>query len=282
MGRSLRRREQYLGIDGLALLRLYHAKDASVADEVVAEMRTLLDSFDGDATDADIHGPYLDVASGYARWASVYDLPGNSLFAHEEPVLRRMLEALPGEPVLDAGCGTGRHVAWLSSRSVQVIGVDQSPEMLAVARAKTVDADLRVGEITALPIENRSVAGVVCALALEHVANLGAAYAEFARVVVPGGWAVISTLHPVVAQIFGWNAWFVDGEGRADVTTHLHRVSDHLNASIGAGFRLVECVEVPIRGDIVGDPESARQIVTGAPIAYADVPLILVMCLGRP
>jgi SAM-dependent methyltransferase len=102
--------------------------------------------------------------------AAVYDLPGNPVVAQEEPHVQALI-GLPGEPVLDAGCGTGRHLAWLGAHGRAVIGVDQSPEMLARARVKVPDADLRPGQLESLPADDQAVAGVVCALALEHVAE---------------------------------------------------------------------------------------------------------------
>jgi ubiquinone/menaquinone biosynthesis C-methylase UbiE len=199
MGRSLRRGEQYVGIDGLALLRLYRYDDASVADDILVELRALLDGMEGDDAARAVHGVALDVAAGYARWAAVYDEPGNLLVAHEEPIVRAMLDRLEGEPVLDVGCGTGRHLAWLHAHGRRVIGVDQSPEMLARAAEKVPGADLRLGDLLDLPVEAAQVAGVICALTLEHLADLEVAFRELARVVVPAGWVVTSCLHPLMA-----------------------------------------------------------------------------------
>jgi ubiquinone/menaquinone biosynthesis C-methylase UbiE len=50
-----------------------------------------------------------------------------------------------------------------------VIGVDTSPEMLAVARAKIAAADFREGDLHQLPVPDQHVDVVVCALALTHV-----------------------------------------------------------------------------------------------------------------
>lgn len=46
-----------------------------------------------------------------------------------------MLDAGPGERVLDLGCGTGRHAGMLQARGATVVGVDQDADMLAKARA---------------------------------------------------------------------------------------------------------------------------------------------------
>src|SRR5579862_4585533 len=82
---------------------------------------------DAEASD-DVPGLPLDVATGYARWATVYDDQGNVLIAREQPTMHSLLDGLEGEPVPDVGCGTGRHLAWLSTRNRRIIGVDQSAE----------------------------------------------------------------------------------------------------------------------------------------------------------
>ncbi len=277
-GRSLRRAEQYIGIDGLALLRLYRYDDASVADDILVELRALLDGLEVGDTRLDVHGAQLDVSAGYARWAAVYDQPGNLLVAHEEPIVHAMLERLEGEPVLDVGCGTGRHLAWLCGQDRRVIGVDQSPQMLAEAAAKAPGSDLRVGDLVDLPVEPVSVAGVICALTLEHLPDLDVVFREFARVVAPGGWIVTSCLHPLIAQVLGWNPWFRDDDGRGDVESYLHSLSEFVNAAVSAGLQVEECVEIPI--ELTEPPPD--EVAIGSPIAHDGLPLILVMRFLRP
>lgn len=194
--RSLRRAEQYIGIDGLALLRLYRYEDASVADDILVELRALLDGIEAGRPSDDVHGVQLDVAGGYARWAAVYDEPGNLLVAHEEPVVRAMLGRLEGEPVLDVGCGTGRHVVWLRDQNRDVIGVDQSPEMLAKANAKAPRRGPSSRRFARAARRTRVGRRRDLCLTLEHLPDLDVAFREFARVVAAGGWVLTSCLHP--------------------------------------------------------------------------------------
>lgn len=53
----------------------------------------------------------------------------------EVEFLVEALELAPGQRVLDAGCGPGRHSLALARRGIEVVGVDLSPEFLAIARA---------------------------------------------------------------------------------------------------------------------------------------------------
>ena len=61
----------------------------------------------------------------------------------EEPAVRRILDALPCGVALDAACGTGRHAEFLLQQGHQVVGVDTSQDMLAVARKKLPILDAR-------------------------------------------------------------------------------------------------------------------------------------------
>ena len=49
----------------------------------------------------------------------------------EAPFLRRCLEAAPEKRVVDLGCGTGEHAAFLASEGWDVLGVDHSAAQIA-------------------------------------------------------------------------------------------------------------------------------------------------------
>ena len=53
--------------------------------------------------------------------------------------------------VLDVGCGNGDFCALALERGAQVSGIDAAPAMIATAKERAPDADLRVGEMDALP-----------------------------------------------------------------------------------------------------------------------------------
>jgi trans-aconitate methyltransferase len=70
--------------------------------------------------------------------ASLYDRHHGFVASYGQDLLE-LLGALPGERVLDLGCGTGDHVALLRSRRVVALGVDASPDMIARAADKYPD-----------------------------------------------------------------------------------------------------------------------------------------------
>lgn len=180
-----------LGLQGTALLRAFNGEyDRDFTEARLAEMRALLGDADGQLAGA-IEARQMTAAEGYDAWAGHYDEP-NDLIDMEEPVVRRILDGLPSGRALDAACGTGRHAVYLASLGYAVIGVDISANMLAAARAKFPDADFRQGDLHHLPVPDQHIDLVVCALALSHVPDLAPVFAEFARILRPGGHLVIS------------------------------------------------------------------------------------------
>jgi ubiquinone/menaquinone biosynthesis C-methylase UbiE len=83
----------------------------------------------------------------YRRIASSYDrvLAGGGRLLGAEALRRRAVELLelePGQVVVDVGCGTGLSFGLVEERigaDGRLIGVEQSPEMLATARRRVVD-----------------------------------------------------------------------------------------------------------------------------------------------
>jgi ArsR family transcriptional regulator len=113
---------------------------------------------------------------------------------------QRLLEQVPaGASVLEIGIGTGGLLAELSGRAAQVVGVDHSPAMLEEARRRLSDSgvngiELRLGEMSHLPMPDCSVKCVVANMVLHHAADPAAVLAEVRRVLVPGGVLVLADL----------------------------------------------------------------------------------------
>jgi SAM-dependent methyltransferase len=138
-----------------------------------------------------------DTRRSYDRVAARYQAEvGPELAA--KPLDRALLSAFAeqahgvGGPVLDVGAGPGQVAAHLRGHGVAVVASDLSPAMCQLARGAGVPA--LVADMTALPVRAASVAGIVCFYAVIHLdrAQRAAAYAEFGRVLRPGGSALIA------------------------------------------------------------------------------------------
>jgi SAM-dependent methyltransferase len=103
---------------------------------------------------------------------------------------------LAGRRVLDVGCGTGRLAFALAERGARVWGVDPSEEMLRQARAVGGrSVGLRHGRAEALPFKDGWFERAVLRTVI-HLVERARAFPELARVLRPGGLAVIATFAP--------------------------------------------------------------------------------------
>ncbi|HEY4620906.1 MAG TPA: class I SAM-dependent methyltransferase [Gaiellaceae bacterium] len=128
----------------------------------------------------------------FAPLGPSYDRVGAALSFGQDPLWRRFLVSrLPrgrGEHVLDVATGTGLVAALLLERGFRVTGLDQSPEMLAIARRRFGErVPLVEASAEALPFEGESFDHLTFTYLLRYVENPGATLAELARVVRPGG-----------------------------------------------------------------------------------------------
>jgi demethylmenaquinone methyltransferase / 2-methoxy-6-polyprenyl-1,4-benzoquinol methylase len=129
----------------------------------------------------------------FAPLGPTYDRVGAVLSLGQDPLWRRFLVTrLPrtGGHVLDVATGTGLVAEQLVRRGFSVTGLDQSPEMLAVARrrfAERSDVELVEASAESLPFPDRAFDHLTVTYLLRYVDDPGATLAELARVVRPGG-----------------------------------------------------------------------------------------------
>jgi trans-aconitate methyltransferase len=110
----------------------------------------------------------------------------NGAFVHQ--LAGGVLEWLapqPGERILDLGCGDGQLTERIAATGALVAGVDASPEMVASARSRGIEAE--VGNAEALPHADAGFDAVFSNAALHWVRGQDAMMAEVHRVLKPGG-----------------------------------------------------------------------------------------------
>lgn len=166
-----------------------------------------------------------------------YDLVTRLLsFGRDAGWKRRLIADLPPlRPArcLDLACGTGDLARALARRfpGAEIIGLDLSVEMLALARARGSGAAQRVrymqGDMQALPYERESIDVVTGGYALRNAPDLDAALREIHRVLRPGGTLAVldfsrspvpSRSRAQVALLKAWgDLWGLLLHGHADV-----------------------------------------------------------------
>ncbi len=122
-------------------------------------------------------------------WVEVSDhLRGPEAIFHKnrERVVRGLVKrfAVPGAPILDAGCGTGLNLRHLPAGSV---GLDIHPRNIAVVRARVPGCSAVLGDVEEMPFPDGSFGTVVCTEVLEHIPEPAIALDEIRRVLQPGG-----------------------------------------------------------------------------------------------
>jgi SAM-dependent methyltransferase len=244
-----------LGLEGAALLRGFQEdRDQEFVEARLAEIRALLDTpVLAQAPGVTATPGAITVSDLYREWAPTYDAGGNQMIDCEQPVVRRFLDGVPVGTALDAACGTGRHSAHLAGLGHRVIGVDQSPEMLELARARLPEAQFHQAELTSLPLPDDCVDTVVCALALEYLPDLAAVFAEFARVLRPGGHLVVSDGHRDTV-FYSPSTPHTGPDGCVGLVERYPRLpSEYLAAALPLGFQVRGCAE-PLRPLMELDP----------------------------
>ncbi|WP_415382998.1 class I SAM-dependent methyltransferase [Halosimplex sp. TS25] len=218
------------------------------------------------------------VADAYDRLAQTYETQEADPYCAdlEFPATTDLVPDVEGKRVLDAGCGHGRYAEWLVERGADVVAVDENAEMLEQARRRIGErAAIRRADITE-PLEfadDGDFDGVVCGLSLHYVEDWREPFAEFARVLRPGGFLVFSAQHPVDEYV-AFDAenyfeverhrmtWSADDE-EVDVPFYRRPFSEVVNPLLETGFQLDELVEPkPSEGFEAKKPESYEKRLT--------------------
>lgn len=194
------------------------------------------------------HYPTVDVATGYDGWSMTY----------EDSVLDAMdLALLDGlttpdwsmiNRAADLGCGTGRTGTWLREQGVPYVdGVDLSAGMLALAEERGAHDTLTQGDVRATGLPGGSYDLVIASLIDEHLPALDPFYTEASRLAKPGGHCVLVAYHPQFIMVSGMPTHFTDAMGEeVAITTHVHLISDHVRAALGAGWHLERLEEAVV------------------------------------
>jgi SAM-dependent methyltransferase len=149
-------------------------------------------------------------------------------------MLRRFLEPVSGDTIIDLGCGSGRSLVWNAKGGASMVGIDVAPYFAAEALQ---GADLVLGDLRRLPFADGAFPKAYALDVVEHLSRetLAVVLAEIARVMRPGGQVFVYShvrknsrlaggLRAVNALARRLERW-----GLVDLTQERLRKSDHLN-----------------------------------------------------
>jgi ubiquinone/menaquinone biosynthesis C-methylase UbiE len=236
-----------------------------------------------------ITASYDAIAEWYDVWVG-HDsiLSGTDPFF---PSVKPLMGSVGGLRICDVACGQGRAARYLAAQGAQVVGVDLSEKMLAIAR--------RFEDVTPRGIEyhqddahqlgsleDASFDGVLCFQALMDIPDLPATLRSVQRILRPGGWFIFSTLHPcynpppsseipfggttsrVVSGYFDEGYWRSDARpGPPGKVGAYHRtLSTYVNALADAGLTV----------ERMNEPQLSGRHAEHRPV-WAEVPAVLVV-----
>ncbi len=145
--------------------------------------------------------PSTAVTGSAERWGSLWGARPADWALSEDQQVPTYDDALarvgldPGQLVLDIGCGAGAFLRLVVDRGARAFGLDASAALLDFARTRLRDADLRVGDMEALPYDDDTFDLVTGFNAFFFANDIVAALREAGRVARPGA--------PVVIQVWG-------------------------------------------------------------------------------
>jgi SAM-dependent methyltransferase len=185
----------------------------------------------------------------------------------QDPILSRMLDLLgelAGRAALDACCGEGFLARVLAAHGAHVTGVDLSPRLIELARAKDPQHTIayHVADLSCpLPSFAARFDRIGSHLALNDVADHRGFAASLASLARPGARVVLALNSPYSAVVRGHVAdyfangalGFYGGLAEQGIRAHYyHRtLEEYLDAFLDVGFRVAKLVDVPDRAELV-------------------------------
>jgi SAM-dependent methyltransferase len=279
----LNKKQLELGFCGLALLRNRLVGRDYLVRKISNEMKLLNDiQSNGKKDESKEVIKKYSVKSGYKIWYLDYDKMPNLLINVEEPNVKNILKKMKIGKVLDVACGTGRYSKYLSYLGHKVIGLDQSNEMLSIAKINAPKVKFIQGELNKLPFKDLAFDLTICTLALTHLKSLNKAVHEMARVTKHKGRVLISDIHPLFVTIGGQAEFKTSNGNLGYINNYVHLHSEYLNTFEQTGLMVEKCIEIPLDESCLKPKQLDLNISNETlNLALANLPIVLIWVLKK-
>lgn len=153
----------------------------------------------------DVHSEQAELFA--RRYQEIGEDPYRNSFVYSRKRLNEWLDRFmpedgKGVKLLDVGCGTGYHLRRYRERGFQISGVDGSADMLAQASAANPGIEFEQADVDKLPYADASFDLVLCVEVYRYLPDIGPCTLEIARVLKPGGVALVTAAPPLQASLY--------------------------------------------------------------------------------
>jgi ubiquinone/menaquinone biosynthesis C-methylase UbiE len=114
----------------------------------------------------------------------------------ETPVFVKLLGNIKDKKILDIGCGGGIHAKLLAAKGAKVIGIDNVPKSIELAKIESPKSKFFVGDVEKLPFKSNQFDIVFSAMVIGHLKNWNKVLGEVNRVLKKNGTFVFSVHTP--------------------------------------------------------------------------------------
>lgn len=176
----------------------------------------------------------------YDQWSATYDAVENRTRDLEKIACETVLSTIPFRSVIELGGGTGKNTGWIADRAEEVLSVDFSKEMQAVAKGKVrnENVEFRIADVREPWSFGDLVPDLItCSLILEHVEKLEHVFAQASATLAIGGSFYVCELHPF-KQYEGSKARFKTDDGVQVTECFRHHVSEYTDAARDNGLSI--------------------------------------------
>jgi ubiquinone/menaquinone biosynthesis C-methylase UbiE len=178
-------------------------------------------------------------------WAETYDTQLNPLVMLEERHLKQLFLEVSNRRVLDAGCGSGRWLTYLSSMCPRTLhGIDTSSAMLQLASQKNIPGvELHHCSSEVTPFADRSFDLILSSFVLSYIEDVRRLAVEIDRIALNGCDLFLSDMHPETQVRLAWKRSFRSSQGKIELASVRHSLPNVVEIFDSLGWRLCATIE---------------------------------------